>query len=134
MVKDSMTTTEVVIDEDVKKELFSIVAEEKQIIVNCIVNGGDDGTAARIWKSTYLVDIVSKQRSVLLHTLGVSSYPDWTLIPPNSTLKFSLIFSPLPQSTKVFDLVEHIPQPGGFYFCGIRRNDVDVYQVDFTDQ
>jgi hypothetical protein len=133
MAQDTITTTEVVIDEDVKKELLSDIAEEKQIIVNCIINGGNDGTAARIWKSTYLVDNVSKQRSVLLLTIGVSHYPNWTLIPPKSTLRFSLIFSPLPKSTKVFDLVEQIPESGGFYFSGLRRNGADVYQVDLTD-
>ncbi len=133
MALNTITTTEVVIDEDVKKELFSIVDEEKQIIVNCIINGGNDGTAARIWKSTYLVDKISKQKSTLLHTIGVSNYPSWTLIPPKSTLRFSLIFSPLPQSTKVFDLVEEIPESGGFYFSGLRRNDTDVYHVELTD-
>jgi hypothetical protein len=133
MAQDTITTTEVVIDEEIRKELFSNIDEEKQIIVNCIINGGNDGTAARIWKSTYLVDNVSKQRSVLLHTIGVSHYPNWTRIPPKSTLRFSLIFSALPQSTKVFDLVEQIPESGGFYFSGLRRNDADVYQVDLTD-
>jgi hypothetical protein len=133
MAQDTITTTEVVIDEEIRKELFSNIDEEKQIIVNCIINGGNDGTAARIWKSTYLVDNVSKQRSVLLHTIGVSHYPNWTRIPPKSTLRFSLIFSPLPKSTKVFDLVEQIPESGGFYFSGLRRNDADVYQVDLTD-
>ncbi len=133
MAQDTITTTEVVIDEEVRKKLLHNIDEEKQIIVNCIVNGGNDGTAARIWKSTYLVDNVSKQRSVLLHAIGVSHYPTWTRIPPKSTLRFSLIFSPLPKSTKVFDLVEQIPESGGFYFSGLRRNDADVYQVDLTD-
>jgi hypothetical protein len=30
----------------------------------------------------------------------------------------------------VFDLVEEIPQPGGFVIKNIRRNETDVYHID----
>jgi hypothetical protein len=41
-----------------------------------------------------------------------------------------LIFAGLSKAVKVFDLVEEIPQPGGFVIKNIRRNETDVYHID----
>jgi hypothetical protein len=46
------------------------------------------------------------------------------------TLIFTLVFSGLPKECKSFDLMEKIPEPGGFEIRNIRRNSTDVYHVD----
>jgi hypothetical protein len=84
----------------------------------------------RIWKSTFLVDKDSMARSQLVHAENISIAPQWTQIPDGVTYNFLLIFSALPKSCRTFDLVEDIPQPGGFHVANIARNDTDVYHID----
>ena len=40
-------------------------------------------------------------------------------------------FSGLPRSCTSFDLIERIPEPGGFEVRNIGRNKTDVYEVEF---
>jgi len=42
---------------------------------------------------------------------------------------FTLIFQGLSKGCQLFDLVEEIPQEGGFAVRGLLRNSSDVYQV-----
>ena len=46
------------------------------------------------------------------------------------TINFTLIFSGLPKHCKLFDMVENIPEPGGFVFENIVRNNSDVYLLE----
>ena len=86
----------------------------------------------RIWKTTFLVDRSSPSKSELIHAENISYAPQWTLIPDLQPFTFLLIFSGLPKSCNVFDLVEQISEPGGFHVPGIARNETDVYHVDLV--
>ena len=103
------------------------VEEKGVVIVHCHYSGGG---AVRVWRSTFLIDATGNHRSRLLHVENVSMAPQWTLVNDNSEHIFTLFFEGLPKSCKVFDLHEIIPQPGGFYLPGIKRNEEDVYRVE----
>ena len=47
--------------------------------------------------------------------------------------EFTLFFEPLPKSVQVFDLHEIIPEPRGWHFPAIRRNQEDVYWLDLPN-
>jgi len=42
---------------------------------------------------------------------------------------YLIIFIPLPKSCDFFDLLEDIPESGGFFVRNIKRNKADVYHV-----
>ena len=105
------------------------VQDESHVYVHCYFNNSTDNLLIRIWKSTYLLDKISNHRSKLVHIENISYAPTWTPVPPNSLYQFLLIFEALPKGCEMFDLVEDIPQPGGFYVSSIMRNKKDVYHV-----
>lgn len=104
--------------------------EDSHVYVHCYFNNTHKDMLIRIWKTTYLIDKVSGARSELLHVENISYAPQWTLIPDNRLFHFLLIFSALPKSCTQFDLLEEIPQEGGFSVKDIMRNEQDVYHVD----
>ena len=120
---------EIVICKELKHSISSAVNEEKQVIVHCAIHAVDFGDAARIWRSTYLIDRTSGKKYELLFAEGISYAPQWTLIPFNNPLEFTLIFKGLPKDCKIFNLVELIPEEGGFEVLNIVRNTTDVYFV-----
>ena len=87
------------------------------------------GCIIRIWSSTVLIDKESGNRSRLLHALNITIAPQWTEVPEGFTARFTLIFTPLPKTCDFFDLLEDIPETGGFHIEGIKRNKSDVYHV-----
>ena len=127
----------VLVDEEVKVEICDALKaeiatmsnEEKQVIVHCSIYAMDYGDAARIWKSTFLIDKATGERYELLFAEGISYAPQWTLIPINKPLEFTLIFKGLPKNCTMFDMVEIIPEAGGFEVLNINRNKSDVYYV-----
>ena len=121
---------EITVEEALKLRLQTLTAEESQVIVHCSYFTGGFEEKIRIWKSTFLVARESAHRSKLLHAENITLYPDWTDMPRFSEFRFLLIFSALPKDCRVFDLVESIPEPGGFEVRGIGRNNVDVYRVE----
>lgn len=112
-------------------ELLTAIEEESQVIVHCHMDCTEYADAARIWPSTYIIDNLTGIRYPLVHVEGVSMYPNWTYINEGSSLQFTLIFKGLPKSCTSFDLVEIIPQPGGFECRNIPRNNSDVYYISF---
>lgn len=114
---------------ELKQQILSEKETEKQVIVHFSLwsDSGDD--MARIWDTTYLIDIATGIKYPLLFAYGISYAPNWTVIPKDSPLEFTLIFTGLPKSCKVFDLVEIIPEKGGFEVRNINRNTDDVYFV-----
>lgn len=114
---------------ELRNELLLLRNEEQQVIIHCSIYGMDYGDAARIWKSTYLIDKETGKTYKLLFADGISFAPQWTLIPFNKPLEFTLIFKGLPKSCKLFDLVEIIPEDGGFQVLNVKRNATDVYYV-----
>jgi hypothetical protein len=106
------------------------VLSESHVYVHCYFNNTHKDMLIRIWKSTFLVDNGSGGRSGLVHAENISIAPEWTLIPDKKMFRFLLIFDALPRGCASFDLIEDIPQPGGFHISGILRNKTDVYHVD----
>ncbi|WCM41776.1 hypothetical protein MG290_12635 [Flavobacterium sp. CBA20B-1] len=128
MIEEDLKIKPSICDE-LKEEILFLSNEEKQVIVHCSIYAMDYGDAARIWKSTYLVDKESGVTYKLIFAEGISFAPQWTLIPFQKPLEFTLIFKGLPKSCKSFDLVEMIPEDGGFEVLNISRNTADVYYV-----
>ena len=103
--------------------------EDSYVYVHCSFLIPSPDMLIRIWKTTVLKDCHSAGQSQLIHAENISYAPEWTMIPHSGTYSFLLIFNALPKSCVLFDLVEEIPQPGGFLVRNIRRNKSDVYRV-----
>lgn len=114
------------------KELATFTADQGQVIVHGICKTKIEASFIRIWPTTYLFDHHSTHVSELVHFSGISGFPIWTKIEANATMSFTLIFTGLPSTCKVFDLQEVIPQSHGFYVPAIVRNEKDVYYLDFS--
>ncbi len=123
---------EVKIDKATRHKLLKQVQEESHVIVHCSFRGTFIYWGIRIWKSTFLYAKDSKRRSKLLHCENITLYPTWTPIARGQTIIFTLIFSRLPKSCKEFDLIEKIPEAGGFELRNIQRNKSDVYIIDLN--
>jgi hypothetical protein len=106
--------------------------EDSFVYVHCYFHNTSKDMLIRIWKTTFLLDKGSGSRSQLVHAENISIAPVWTQIPNQGTYSFLLIFNGLPKSCQLFDLVEDIPQPGGFFFQDIARNETDVYHVNIN--
>lgn len=108
-----------------RTEIKVLESEERQTIVHCTCN---DDAAFRIWPSTYLVERETGRKANLITAFNISFAPLWTL---NDGKGFTLIFEGLSKQCGMFDLIEDIPQAGGFEARDIARNSSDVYQVHF---
>ncbi len=113
-----------------KEELF----EQQQVILHVrYLNPTFFGSLIRIWKSSFLIEHGSQNRSKLIHAQNISLYPEWTEIPPFVKYEFTLFFSGLSKTCEKFDFKELIPQSGGFDIPNIERNASDVYRVELQD-
>ncbi len=128
IVKEPITKP--VVETEVLTSIDPGVLEDSHVYVHCYFKNDLDEMLIRVWRSTFLIDKVSGARSELIHAENISFAPQWTIIPGKKTFSFLLIFSALPKDCKVFDLLEDIPQSGGFFVSGIKRNELDVYHVD----
>jgi hypothetical protein len=120
------------IDTDV---LFAVHPEwlhDSYVYVHAHMSETNQEMLVRIWKSTFLIDKDSGNKSALVHAENITFAPVWTIVPQNLSYTFLLIFHALPKSCTVFDLVEQIPQPGGFFIPDIARNKTDVYHLNLT--
>jgi len=129
-IQDPPVKTKPEIDGEVLAAIDPSTLEDSFVYVHCYFENESDDMLIRIWRSTYLIDCASGSRSELVHIENISYAPIWTMIPKKGTFSFLLIFSALPKDCLVFDLLEDIPQAGGFYVQGIKRNELDVYHVD----
>ncbi|HLO52663.1 MAG TPA: hypothetical protein VK169_00165 [Saprospiraceae bacterium] len=120
------------IDRKVLKALQAYESTEGQVIIHGFVKTQHEDMFIRIWPTTFLFDQHSSYQSELVHYEKISGFPTWTLVPSHSEFVFTLIFSALPKSCIIFDLVELIPQSNGFQVKNILRNDTDVYYLDFN--
>jgi len=119
----------IVIGLDVLEAIDADLLDDSYVYVHCRVRVPAHGFLVRIWRTTFLKDCHSAGQAQLLHALGISFAPAWTLVPEPGTFTFLLVFSALPKSCTLFDLVEEIAQPGGFLVKSIARNKTDVYRV-----
>ncbi len=135
MVRSALVETPVAptvrepLDPALRTELLADVEEQGQVTVRCRIEGDGD-LLVRIWPSTFLIG-PDGHRSRLLHAEGIVMAPHWMAVPEDGPLEFILVFEPLPRACTRFDLVEVIPQPGGFAVTGIPRNNSDLYEVWF---
>lgn len=117
------------IQTDILATVDPVILEDSCVYVHCMFPIQSPGMLLRIWRTTFLVDRGSGAKSELLHAENISYAPQWTLLPDAGTFSFLLIFSSLPKTCTLFDLVEEISQPGGFCVRNISRNSKDVYRV-----
>ena len=107
------------------------VNEEKQVIVNCnLQTDGLDNYSIRIWPTIYLIPRETNIKCSLIKSFNIAIYPVWQNIGPNANLQFTLLFAGLPSDCKIFDILEIIPEQGGFEVRNIIRNVSDVYYVN----
>ncbi|MBL7862836.1 MAG: hypothetical protein JNJ65_16860 [Cyclobacteriaceae bacterium] len=118
------------VEPDVLTSIEGWTLEDQHVYVHCYFKNEQEEMLIRVWRSTFLIDRASGSRSELIHAENISFAPQWTIIRGKIIFSFLLIFSALPKDCKVFDLVEDIPQAGGFHISGIKRNELDVYHVD----
>ena len=109
------------------KKPLEKIKEESQVTIHFKYTGSMWGDKIRIWKSTFLHAKGSSHRSSLVHVENISVHPTWTHVSAGETINFTLIFSGLPKDCEYFDLIEDIPEPGGFIINEIKRNNSDVY-------
>jgi hypothetical protein len=109
------------------------ILDDSNVYVHCSFPIPSPGFLIRIWKTTFLKDCHSAAQSQLIYAENISYAPQWTLVPNTGTFSFLLIFSALPKSCTLFDLVEEIPQPGGFVVKSIPRNKTDVYRITLPE-
>lgn len=114
---------------ELREALQGAVEERGQVTVHCMLDTGE-GDCIRIWPTTYLKCRHSGHRSQLLFAEGIPLAPTWMPVPAGRSVHFTLLFAGLPQHCVLFDLVEEIPEPGGFHASGILRNGMDVYRVE----
>lgn len=124
--------TKPLVETEVLTSIDPGVLEDAHVYVHCYFMNDLDEMLIRVWRSTFLIDKACGARSELIHAENISYAPQWTIIPGKKTFSFLLIFSALPKDCKVFDLLEDIPQSGGFFVSGIKRNELDVYHVDIA--
>lgn len=117
------------IDPATSLQLLSSVSEESQVILHCYYTGAFVEDNIRIWKSTFLFPHECHQKSQLITVHNITLYPQWMTVLQGETIVFTLVFSALPRECKVFDMIESIPEPGGFEVKNIQRNKIDVYHI-----
>lgn len=122
-----MEEPNILTEEQIETEVKVLESEERQTIVHCQCSG-EGSEAYRIWPSTYLVEHGSDRRAKLITAFNISFAPTWTL---NDGRGFTLVFEGLSKDCRSFDLIEFIPQAGGFEVFNIPRNKTDVYQISF---
>ncbi|MFM2387711.1 MAG: hypothetical protein RL660_2468 [Bacteroidota bacterium] len=122
----------IIVDKQTSEALKQSVLTESQTIVHVKFVADNYGSLIRIWASTFLCPHESNQRSKLLHNHNITLYPYWTEVLPNETYYFTLVFEALPKNCIMFDLIEDIPQSGGFEIRSIVRNNSDVYSVELV--
>jgi hypothetical protein len=118
------------VDVEVLSSIAPATLDDSFVYVHCYFNNSFKDMLIRIWSTTFLIDSTSGVRSKLIHAENISLAPMWTRIPDGQTYSFLLVFEGLPKSCKQFDLIEDIPQPGGFDVRNISRNVTDVYHID----
>ena len=117
------------IAKELKEQMRTQVETESQVIVHIKFFTGHTASLLRVWDNVYLQCKDSEIRSKLLFSENIAIYPEMTKIEAYSSLDFTLVFENLPKECSSFDLIEDIPEKGGFHFKSIQRNDSNVYRL-----
>ncbi len=132
VTEEPPVTAKPFIDTDVLFSIHPELLNDAYIYVHCHVPRSAAEMLIRIWRTTFLVDRAGGHRAGLVHAENITYAPLWTLVPLKLDYSFLLIFSSLPKNCRQFDLIEELPQPGGFFIPGIVRNDRDVYHISLS--
>ncbi len=132
IIQDPPVKVKPAVDDSVLASIQLSVLEDSYVYVHCSFDNTWEDALIRIWRTTFLVDHSSGSKSSLVHAENISIAPLWTIIPNKRIHNFILVFSALPKSCTKFDLIEEIPQPGGFCVRDIQRNMRDVYHVTIS--
>lgn len=114
----------------IDEEILSYLQTEEQrtTIVHCRIYTSLP-TLARIWNTTYLLE-ENGNKVALIKAFNISIAPDWTWFDAEKGfLHFTLLFEGLSKGCSLFQVVEEISEPGGFFSDRIQRNTTDVYDV-----
>lgn len=118
------------VDTEILASIQPTALEDGCIYVHCRCASHSEDLLVRVWKTTFLIDHHSSAKVQLLHAENITIAPQWMALPGGTTHNFLLVFSSLPKSCKQFDLIEQIPQPGGFEVPNINRNESDIYHIN----
>lgn len=126
---DTLEKTSIKSKTKTKEKVGTLEEVERQTIVHCshFMNPGD---GIRVWRTTFLIESPSGKKRKLLHAENITMHPTWTVADKSGFHRFTLYFEGLSKTCSSFDLVEEIPQPGGFFIKDIIRNNSDVYKVE----
>ena len=117
------------IDEEIRTYLQT--EEERTTIVHCRLQSPFP-TLARIWNTTFLLE-EDGRKVPLVKAFRISMAPDWTwFVTEDGYISFTLLFEGRSKGCHLFQLMEIIEEPGGFYSDKIRRNKTDVYEVELA--
>lgn len=119
------------IDSVLKEQLQAKANEQNQVIIHCSIKASSEDMVVRIWKSTFLYETNSSNKSELIHAENITIYPYWVPIAKGSSHQFTLYFTGLSKQCTSFNLIEQIPENGGFEKHNIQRNDTDIYFINF---
>lgn len=117
------------IAKEIKKKFATQTDTESQVIIHIDLGPYRDVQRLRIWNNTYLKCHQTARKSKMLFSENIAVYPNWCFVKPGTIFSFTLIFENLPKDCLAFDLIEDIPEMGGFFFKGIRRNNSNVYHL-----
>ncbi len=120
------------VDTDILFSIHPELLNDSYIYIHTHVKQMPEELLIRIWKSTFLIGKNVPCRSALIHAENITYAPVWTIVPKNFPYHFLLIFGGLQKDCSVFDVVEQIPEPRGFYFGNVQRNETDVYHLDLS--
>ena len=101
--------------------------EERTTIVHCTLL---EDSFIRIWPTTFLVQD-DGARKPMIQAFNIVAYPNWKLVPAGH--RFTLVFEGLDKGCAIFELVEEIPEPGGFRSGPMQRNKSDVYTLEVKE-
>jgi hypothetical protein len=105
--------------------------EEKQVIVHAKTKGIPNLHSIRVWPTIFLFPKGTSVKCKLIQHYNIVLYPKWQTIGPTGQHHFTLIFEGLPMDCENFDIKEIIPETGAFQALNIKRNNSDVYYVNF---
>lgn len=106
-----------------------LTQEEAQVTIHCMIVASEEDLAIRIWPTTFIRCNQTGTKIQLAHFENITLSPKWTLVSVNKKHCFTLLFKGLPKGCTSFDLIEEIPESGGFEHKNIKRNIADIYKV-----
>lgn len=117
------------IAKELKEQIATQTEIESQVFVHIHFQPPLIPQVLRVWSNTYLRCKESGVRCKMLFSENIAVYPQWTRVEPGVPFSFALIFENLPKKCLTFDLIEEIPEEGGFVFKDIERNSSNVYNL-----